>query len=591
MNARFHALALLVGLITAVASTWPVALHPFDHVIDGARVVSPNHPETWGAANIAADVLTTTWILNWDLHALRTQPFALFDANIFWPAPLALARSEHMVATALLGVPGLLVGGPVLAHQSALLLCVALATWSAAWAARCWTGSSLAAVAVGILYATMPFHQAQRLHLQNLGTAGLPLVLLGLERFGATGRVCWLAGATAALVWEMASGQYLAFFALVTWGVAGTMAAIMGRPTTTPLRRLAHDLTWLITASALAGILYLPLALPYFRLMSMSELPSELSHPWTNLGILSIREYFTGSARLWFVRLPLPLLGLAGLGALSWARTQPRRLAILLGLFLVGALTSVGPRPTGPGLYRLLAATVPGFQTLREPWRWVFLPQLAAVLLAGEGIAVMLRRRKFLGAASVPVLVGWSVVAASGGPVPLRGVPTGATLPEPYRYLQRCGAGDPLLELPAWPTAAEWHDAERDYFSTYHWLPLLNGRTGYSPPTRKRLMELGQGLPAAKALQTLRKSTGVRWILADCSAGRQTKRVCTGPGLVGVPRRRFGSYLLFDLGPASTLPRPTPRWPTPPDCTDGFVLTEDNGGKAPRRNRPEGSVP
>ena len=42
------------------------------------------------------------WVVNWVLHALVTQPLHLFEANIFYPAPHALARSEHIVATALL---------------------------------------------------------------------------------------------------------------------------------------------------------------------------------------------------------------------------------------------------------------------------------------------------------------------------------------------------------------------------------------------------------------------------------------------------------------------------------------------------------
>ena len=32
--------------------------------------------------HMTADVMQTTRIVNWDLHALRTQPSHLFDANI-----------------------------------------------------------------------------------------------------------------------------------------------------------------------------------------------------------------------------------------------------------------------------------------------------------------------------------------------------------------------------------------------------------------------------------------------------------------------------------------------------------------------------
>ena len=107
---RFHFVVPLVAVAAAIASTWPVALHWRDHVVDGARLINPKDAGNWWAANIGADVLTTVWVVNWVLHALVTQPLHLFEANVFYPAPHALARSEHIVATALLGglVAGLL---------------------------------------------------------------------------------------------------------------------------------------------------------------------------------------------------------------------------------------------------------------------------------------------------------------------------------------------------------------------------------------------------------------------------------------------------------------------------------------------------
>src|SRR5687767_2857304 len=74
---RFHAIVLPLAVVTAIASTWPVAAHLLDHVIDGARLINAQDPENFAAANIGADVLTTVWIVNWVLHALATQPLHL----------------------------------------------------------------------------------------------------------------------------------------------------------------------------------------------------------------------------------------------------------------------------------------------------------------------------------------------------------------------------------------------------------------------------------------------------------------------------------------------------------------------------------
>ena len=80
-----------------------------------------------------------------------------------------------------------LTGGGVRAHQSALLLCIALNVWATAYLVTRWTGSLLGGLVAGLLFAVSPFHQGGLFHLQRLGTFYYPLILLGLERFGATG--------------------------------------------------------------------------------------------------------------------------------------------------------------------------------------------------------------------------------------------------------------------------------------------------------------------------------------------------------------------------------------------------------------------
>jgi hypothetical protein len=209
----FHRITLSIALLVAIASTWPIALHLSDHVIDGAKVVNSEGPPGFAAANIGADVITTVWIVNWMLRALVTQPLHLFDSNTFYPTPLATARQEHLFATDLLGGPGALLVGPVFAHQTALLLCIVFNAWAAAYVVARWSGSRVGALVAGVLFAASPFHQGQMIHLQSLGTCYLPLLVLGVERFGATGALGWAALVAAALALQVLSGQYLGYMA------------------------------------------------------------------------------------------------------------------------------------------------------------------------------------------------------------------------------------------------------------------------------------------------------------------------------------------------------------------------------------------
>jgi hypothetical protein len=70
---------LLLLTAVAIVLTWPATARLGSAVID------------------LGDPLLTTWILAWDVHALRTAPFRFFDANMFHPHRWALAYTEHLL--------------------------------------------------------------------------------------------------------------------------------------------------------------------------------------------------------------------------------------------------------------------------------------------------------------------------------------------------------------------------------------------------------------------------------------------------------------------------------------------------------------
>ena len=71
---------LLLLTAVAIVLTWPATARLGSAVID------------------LGDPLLTTWILAWDVHALRTAPFRFFDANMFHPHRWALAYIDVLEA-------------------------------------------------------------------------------------------------------------------------------------------------------------------------------------------------------------------------------------------------------------------------------------------------------------------------------------------------------------------------------------------------------------------------------------------------------------------------------------------------------------
>jgi hypothetical protein len=135
-------------------------------------------------------------------------------------------------------------------------------------------------------------------------------------------------------------------------------------------------------------------------------------------------------------------------------------------------------------------------------------------LLMGAALEWLYRRRALRSA----VLVAAIVLLVSR--VPLLGGTgldemLGQTRPiyaEVARVARHEGAG-PLLELPLVTEDGLRTEMEATLASSRHWLPLVNGHTGYPPPHRALVDHLIARLPASDALDDLVALTHVRWIL------------------------------------------------------------------------------
>jgi hypothetical protein len=284
MRRAWHALAAYVAL--AIVATWPLA-----------RGLGRDVPADLG------DPLFVMWVLAWDCERLLailsgdlSRIAAFFDANIFHPAPLTLAYSEHFIAQAVQILPvWAITRNPILCYNLLYLTTFVLAGLGAYLFVRELTGNPRAAFVAGVVFAFAPYRFPQSSHLQVLSSQWMPFALYGFRRYFASagsadspggGRWRPLLGASAALVAQnLSCTYYLMYFSPFA---AGYVLWEIWRRRVWAQRRLWIQLT---LAATIVVALTVPLLLPYA--MVQEQLQIARSRGELSVYAADVYSYFT----------------------------------------------------------------------------------------------------------------------------------------------------------------------------------------------------------------------------------------------------------------------------------------------------------
>jgi hypothetical protein len=165
---------------------------------------------------------------------------------------------------------------------------------------------------------------------------------------------------------------------------------------------------------------------------------------------------------------------------------------------------------TYPWLYRLLSP----FRSLRVPSRFAMLVSMFLAVLAGLGVSAVLARVQSVRGQRLllALALGTIVVESANRPLPLAEMP--ARIPGVYHYLAALPPG-PVFEYPISHLEGRSgpQDATYMYYSTAHWKPLLNGYSGFAPPSYFELRDRMATFPEPEAIEYLRQR-GARYLLA-----------------------------------------------------------------------------
>jgi len=477
----------------------------------------PQVPRLGTAALEHQDVYFNMWRFAWVAHALASSPAQLFDGNIFYPEPRALTFSDAMPVEAAIAAPLLWARvPPVLVHNLLLLGGIVLSATGIFVLASGLTRSPAAGLTAGIIFAFAPYRFEHYMHMELQWTVWMPWAFWALHRAFDTHRLRdgALVGLFCAL--QFLSSIYYGIFLVTLLGLSAVLLLCSARG-----QALKRHVRQLVAGAVVGAVILAPYVLPYAR--TRQEVGSRSAAQVLEFGARPSSYLVATDTNLLY-------------GARSASSGRPERrlfpgvLALLLAL--VGLLLRP---PTNNAIIYLLAAVaafemslgfrgysftflydhVPLFTALRAPARLGVFVLFFLALLAAYGHAALeatLARRWFPGLTvaivAVLLLEYWvaplRLVAYPNGPPPL------------YAWLAKQPRGV-IAEFPMpLPDSLPGQEARYAYMSTFHWMPLLNGYSGYYPQSYLGLIGNLRHFPDENAV-TLLRGRGTRYVVVHTS--------------------------------------------------------------------------
>ncbi len=439
------------------------------------------------------DPYFSMWRLGWIAHQLARSPRRLFDGNIFYPQRLTLALSDPILLPGTCAAPLLWLGVPLVPAYNLLILASFVLSGTAAWAlASRLTGSSAAGLIAGIVYAFAPYRFGHYHHLEILWGCWIPLALLMLHRTIDRGTV--VAGLRTGLVIiaQTLSCLYYGVYLAITMTVATPL--LLDWRNRSRLRVLAGLAAGAAAAFACLAIYVQPLLAVRHDLIPR-PLAETVQYSATLASYFSTRPEnrvygeltdFLGAEEM---RL---FPGLAAILLAVGALLRPSRTALVyVAILIFAVVVSLG---TNTPVFPIMRRHINMLALVRVPARFGAIALCAMAVLSAIGLAALLQtiasssiRRLVVAVFCAAMLIEYSTAMR------LEEVRTDRA--SVYRWLAHQPRG-PVAELPM-PRIGQLMDreAQREFFSTSHWQPLLNGYSGYFPIAYDRLVRRLRAFP------------------------------------------------------------------------------------------------
>ncbi len=347
-------------------------------------------PPVWRNVT-AADLKLAIAIISAQSRTWLSAPWNLLDGPQCHPLDRALLLGERELFEGLLGVvPHLAVGEPVFTYNVVAILSIVLAGYAMQELVRAWTGSMIAAVVAGILFAVQPSRIGDLIHLVAVNNFWTPLTLLLLTRVFR--RPTWPVAFGLGLA---AAGQTVeSIYPLLPHAfIVGTMAVWLVWRHRRELWMLAPKLgvatVVALTASAWSLVPYLRFRQTWGSLAGRAQM------------LYAIGDFAPGHAA-YAGSVALVLAGLAMAYRVRRHECEgfrPHWPLLAAGCLCAWSSMMAIPLPGGwalPSLFGLLSDIVPGLDAVRRGAVVVSGWHLTIAVLAGFGVAGLIQGRRLV---------------------------------------------------------------------------------------------------------------------------------------------------------------------------------------------------
>jgi hypothetical protein len=463
-----------------------------------------SHPYT---VSDLGDPLFSMWRVAWIAHQIVRDPLQLFNANIHYPEPRTLTYSDSILLQGLTAAPFIWLGVPL----PVVYWCLFFASWifsgvTAYYLLKALTGRRDAAAVGGAIFAVYPYRFEHYSHLEQVATVFVPLTLLMLHRVIAGGQWRHAIGMAVAYALQMYSCMYAALFLAVYMVPIGMgMWVARGRP--------AQVLKPIAAGGLLTVLLIYPLAMQY-----MANKPLFGERPLDQIAFYSAfgADYLDPHSRNWLYgshngpghhpeRELFP--GLVSI-ALAVVGCWPPLSAARLVYALAGLLAFDASLGLNGYSYPWLHELISPYRGLRVPARFSILVGLSLAVLAAYGAARIFERWPLRRSALMVGILALAMVDV--WPV-LEIRPLWRSAPAVYSVIHE-RSPSVLADFPTGLSdRGEILGFRYMYFSTFHWQRIMDGASGFQPPSWYEYIEHTLDFPSDASIEYLRQR-GVKYV-------------------------------------------------------------------------------